>query len=100
MKKINAVWAGVAAAVLGFAALPAVSAEVTLNGASCFPVGSPVSKPWQAYIDEVNKRGKGVVQINLVGGAPAIGSPFTLTQRMSKGLYDIVGCTEAHSGCI
>ena len=98
MKKINAVWAGVAAAVLGFAALPAVSAEVTLNGASCFPVGSPVSKPWQAYIDEVNKRGKGVVQINLVGGAPAIGSPFTLTQRMSKGLYDIVGCTEAYFG--
>jgi TRAP-type transport system periplasmic protein len=98
MRKINAVWAGAAAAIMGFAALPAVSAEVTLNGASCFPVGSPVSKPWEAYIDEVNKRGKGVVQINLVGGAPAIGSPFTLTQKMSKGVYDIVGCTEAYFG--
>jgi TRAP-type C4-dicarboxylate transport system substrate-binding protein len=38
------------------------------------------------------------VQVKLVGGAPAIGSPFTLTQRMSKGAYDLVGCTEAYFG--
>jgi len=96
MRKINALC--VAAAVAGFAALPAAAQEVTINGASCFPIGSPVSKPWEAYVAEVNKRGKGIVQINLVGGAPAIGSPFTLTQRMAKGAYDIVGCTEAYFG--
>ena len=96
MRKPIALAAGVAAAA--FAALPAQAAEVTLNGASCFPVGSPVSKPFEAVVNEVNKRGKGQVQIKLVGGAPAIGSPFTLTQRMSKGAYDIVGCTEAYFG--
>jgi len=77
---------------------PSQAAEVTLNGASCFPIGSPVTKPWAAFIDEVNKRGKGVVQIKLIGGAPAIGSPFTLTQKMAKGAYDVVGCTEGYFG--
>ena len=73
-------------------------AETTLSGVSCFPVGHPVTKPWSAYIAELNKRGKGVVQIKLVGGAPAIGSPFTLTQKMARGAYDIIGCTEAYFG--
>ncbi len=89
---------GAAAIVAAGGVTPAMAAEVTLDGASCFPVGHPVTKPWQAYLDEVNKRGKGVVQIKLVGGAPAIGSPFTLTQKTAKGVYDIVGCTEAYFG--
>ncbi len=92
---LGAGWVAVVA--LG-ASMPAMSAEVTLNGASCFPIGSPPSRPFEAVVDEVNKRGKGVVQIKLIGGAPAIGSPFTLTQKMAKGAYDIVGCTEAYFG--
>jgi TRAP-type C4-dicarboxylate transport system substrate-binding protein len=87
-----------AAAVIGAMAMPAQAAEVTLTGASCFPIGSPVSKPFEAVVNEVNKQGKGVLQIKMVGGAPAIGSPFTLTQKMAKGAYDMVGCTEAYFG--
>ncbi len=87
-----------AIAVTGFMALPANSQEVTLSGASCFPIGSPPSKPFEAVVNAINERGKGVVQIDLKGGAPAIGSPFTLTQKMSKGVYDIIGCTEAYFG--
>lgn len=34
----------------------------------------------------------------MVGGAPAIGSPFTLVQKMAKGAYDFVGCTEGYFG--
>ena len=87
-------------AALATVGLMAVSAraEVTLTAASCFPVGSPPSKPFEAVVKEINKQGKGLVQLKLVGGAPAIGSPFTLTQKMSKGAYDIVGCTEAYFG--
>ena len=77
---------------------PAQATPVTLKGASCFPVGSPVSKPWANMINDVNKRGKGDIQIKLVGGAPAIGSPFTLTQKMARGAYDLVGCPEAYFG--
>ena len=77
---------------------PAYSAEVTLRGASCFPIGSPPGSAYEALVKAVNERGKGVMQIKLLGGAPAIGSPFTLTQKMSKGAYDVVGCTEAYFG--
>jgi TRAP-type C4-dicarboxylate transport system substrate-binding protein len=77
---------------------PAGAEEVTLKAASCFPIGSPPSKPFEALVEAVNQRGKGVVQVEMVGGAPAIGSPFTLTQKVSKGAYDLVGCTEAYFG--
>lgn len=80
------------------AGAPASAGEATLKAASCFPIGSPPSKPFEAVVAEINKRGKGVVQVKMVGGAPAIGSPFTLTQKMAKGAYDMVGCTEAYFG--
>ncbi len=90
--------AGAAVVAAGFGAGPAVSAEVTLRGASCFPIGSPPSRPFEAYVKEINKTAKGVVQIKLLGGAPAIGSPFTVTRKMSKGAFDIVGCPDAYFG--
>ena len=96
-KKLILAAAGAAVAT-GIGAAPAISAEVTLRGASCFPIGSPPGRPFEALVKEVNKRGKGVVQIKMVGGAPAIGSPFTLTQKMSRGAFDVVGCTEGYFG--
>jgi TRAP-type C4-dicarboxylate transport system substrate-binding protein len=96
---LTAAAAGLAAAGLsGPATSPAKAAEKTINGASCWPMGHPVTKPFQVVLNEINKRGKGVVQVKLVGGAPAIGSPFTLTQKMARGAYDIIGCTEAYFG--
>lgn len=89
--------AGALLTAAGFAA-PATAAEKTINAASCWPIGSPVSKPFSALVDRVNELGKGVIQVKMVGGAPAIGSPFTLVQKMSKGAYDMVGCTEAYFG--
>lgn len=97
-KFANLIYAGtIGMAALGVAA-PALSAEVTLTGASCFPIGSPVSKAFEKLVVDINKAGKGIVQIDLKGGAPAIGSPFTLVQKMSKGVYDVVGCTEGFFG--
>jgi len=74
------------------------AAEAKLRAVSCFPIGSPVSKPYQALIEEINKRGKGVVAIDLIGGAPKIGDTYTLVQKTGKGIYDMVGCTEAYFG--
>ena len=85
-------------AMLGFSVAPVLSKEATIRGASCFPIGSPPGRGFETLVKEVNARGKGVLQIKLLGGAPAIGSPFTLTQKTSKGAYDIVGCTEAYYG--
>ncbi len=97
-KSITMLGAGMAAALVSIIGAPANAAEVTLSAASCFPIGSPPSRPFEALVKEVNAQGKGVLQLDLKGGAPAIGSPFTLTQKMAKGAYDIVGCPEAYFG--
>ena len=77
--RILALAAGVAmASALG---ATGAGAETTLTAASCFPIGSPPSRPFEAVVKAINEQGKGVVQLDLKGGAPAIGSPFTLTQR-------------------
>ena len=93
---------GAAALLTMDAGTPAYAAahakEVTLRGASCFPIGSPPSRAFEGLVKAVNERGKGVLQIKLIGGAPAIGNHLTLTQKMSRGAYDIVGCTEAYFG--
>ena len=88
----------VSAFFISAASTPVLSSEVTIKGASCFPIGSPPGRPFEGVVKEINSRGKGVIQVKLMGGAPAIGSPFTLTQKMSRGAYDIVGCTEAYYG--
>ena len=87
----------VAVAAIGGSAVP-VSAATTLTAASCFPIGSPPSRSFEALVKEINAKGGDTVKIDLKGGAPAIGSPFTLTQKMARGAYDMVGCTEAYFG--
>lgn len=102
LKKYGLILGASAAALFvstsGHVGTPANAAEVTLRGASCFPIGSPPSRAFEGVVKMINARGKGVVQINLIGGAPAIGNHLTLTQKMSRGAYDIVGCTEAYFG--
>ena len=74
------------------------SAATTLTAASCFPIGSPPSRAFEALVKEINAKGGDAVKVDLKGGAPAIGSPFTLTQKTARGAYDLVGCTEAYFG--
>ncbi|MGB7303189.1 MAG: TRAP transporter substrate-binding protein DctP [Burkholderiaceae bacterium] len=88
-----------AVAMLGITA-PVISAEAVIQAASCFPIGSPPGKPFENAVDMINKSGVGEVKVVMKGGAPAIGSPFTLTQKAGKGVYDMVGCPEAYFGNI
>lgn len=86
------------AAILAVSATLSFADEVTLRGVSCFPIGSPPSVPFEKMVEDINTRGKGVIQINLLGGAPAIGSPFQVAERMALGGYDIAGCPESYFG--
>ena len=96
MRKMSGAVAAVVAVVAMVA--PATAKEVTVTSASCFPIGSPPSRAYERLVKDLNARGAGVLKIDMKGGAPAIGSPFTLTQKMSRGAYDMVGCTEAYFG--
>ncbi len=95
-KHIGFAYTAAVAAVCGLAA-PA-SAATTLTAASCFPIGSPPGRSFEALVKKINAEAGDAVEIDLRGGAPAIGSPFTLTQKTAKGAYDLVGCTEAYFG--
>ena len=53
----------VSIAMLGFGITPALSKEVTIRGASCFPIGSPPGRPFEAVVKAINAKGKGVLQI-------------------------------------
>ena len=90
------------ALLAGLATLISVSAdgiraqEAQLQAASCFPQGSFFSKRFESLLDHVNERGKGVVHINYVGGAPAIGSQLTVVQKVAQGLFDLTSCTGSY----
>ena len=70
----------------GLVAAPVFAGEVTLSGASCFPIGSPPGRPFEALVKEINKRGKGVVQIDLKGGRVVIAPPDGLLEMAAAGL--------------
>ena len=74
----------------------AASAEDKITAASCWSEGSFFSKRLEAMIETVNEKGAGTIQIDYVGGAPAIGSPFTVVQKTAQGVYDLVVCTSAY----
>ena len=85
-------------AALGLSTSTASAQEVTLKAASCFPIGSVVSVGFEQFAKRVNKEAKGIIQIKVIGGAPAIGSPFTMTRRMARGITDFIGCPDAYWG--
>jgi TRAP-type C4-dicarboxylate transport system substrate-binding protein len=95
LKRSTAILSGLAA-LMSVSAGSAQAEEVQLQASSCFPQGSFFSKRFESLVEQVNEQGKGVVQINYVGGAPAIGSPLTVMQKVSQGVYDLNNCTGAY----
>lgn len=82
---------------VGTTALPGVAdaQAASIRAASCFPKGSFFSRRFETVVKELQDAG---LDITYVGGAPAIGSPFTLVQKMSRGAFDLVNCTGAYYG--
>src|SRR5712664_4485290 len=87
MKNIDWLALGVAAAA---AVLPALASaqEVTLRVVSAFPENQHYVKRTVEWIDKVNKDGKGVLQINFIGGPKAIPT-FEVGKAVQTGVVDI-----------
>ncbi|WP_158965749.1 TRAP transporter substrate-binding protein DctP [Chachezhania sediminis] len=75
-------------------ATAAVADEVTLRGVTAFAPGSTFSRPFEAFVEHVNETGKGVVQIEYVGGPEAVPT-FELGNAVSSGIVDIANNTTA-----
>ena len=79
---------GAAMLVLAAALSAASAQEVTLRGVTAFAEGTQFSKNFERFIEKVNKDGKGVIQINYIGGPRAV-PPFEVGNAVRSGVVDI-----------
>src|SRR6187549_3021909 len=73
---------------------PASAQEVTLRAVTSFAEGTQFSKGFERFIEKVNKDGKGVIQINYIGGPRAM-PPFEVGNAVRSGVVDIANVTGA-----
>jgi len=62
--------------------------EVTLKGITSFAENTFYSRGFESFIEKVNADGKGVIQINYVGGPEAM-PPFEVGNALKGGVVDI-----------
>ena len=72
----------------------AAAQEVTLKGVTSFAEGTQFSKNFERFIEKVNKDGKGIIQINYIGGPRAM-PPFEVGNAVRSGVVDIANATGA-----
>jgi TRAP-type C4-dicarboxylate transport system substrate-binding protein len=85
--------------ILGLAAAGLVTSagsaqEVTLRAVSAFAEKTTYSRGLELFIERVNKDGKGVLQINYIGGPKAM-PPFETGNALKSGVVDIANSTGA-----
>jgi TRAP-type C4-dicarboxylate transport system substrate-binding protein len=68
--------------------------EVTLRAVTSFAEGTQFSKNFERFIEKVNKDGKGVIQINYIGGPRAM-PPFEVGNAVRSKVVDIANVTGA-----
>src|SRR5687768_16233561 len=83
------------AGALALAAGAAHAAEVTLRAVTSFAENTAGSFNFEKFIKKVNDDGKGLVQINYIGGPKAI-PPFEVGNAVRNGVVDIANVTGAY----
>jgi TRAP-type transport system periplasmic protein len=90
----NLLPAAFAACVVASAAGSASAQEVTLKGITAFAEQTFYSRGFEKFIAKVNADGKGVIQINYIGGPKAM-PPFEVGNALKTGVVDIANDTGA-----
>ncbi|MFO1319345.1 MAG: TRAP transporter substrate-binding protein DctP [Burkholderiales bacterium] len=81
------------------AALPAGAQEITLRAANAFQEGTYYARNFERFVKKVNDEGKGIVQINYVGGPKAIPT-FELANALRGGVVDLANTTTSFTTSI
>src|SRR4051812_24216905 len=85
----------IASAILALVLAGTASAqEAHLRGVSAFAEKTTYSRGFEKFIDRVNADGKGVIQINYIGGPKAM-PPFEVGNALKTGVVDIANTTGA-----
>jgi TRAP-type C4-dicarboxylate transport system substrate-binding protein len=83
---------GLAAAI--FICSSGFAQEVTLRAVTAFAEKTTYSRPFEKFIEQVNADGKGLIQINYIGGPKAM-PPFEVGNALKAGVVDIANTTGA-----
>ena len=83
---------GVVAAI--FVCSSANAQEVTLRAVTAFAEKTTYSRGFETFIERVNADGKGIIQINYIGGPKAM-PPFEVGNALKTGVVDIANTTGA-----
>src|SRR5215216_1402718 len=75
-------------------AAPISAQEVTLRAVSAFAEGTQFSKNFERFIEKVNRDGKGIIQINYIGGPRAM-PPFEVGNAVRTRVVDMANVTGA-----
>lgn len=69
--------------------------ERTLRAVSAFNLSTMITRDFKLFTDWVNKNGKGIIQIRVIGGPEAV-PPFELGNAVSAGIVDMAYNTAAY----
>ena len=87
-------YAALAALLLAISVNAAKAQEATLKGITSFAEKTFYSRGFEKFIEKVNADGKGVIQINYIGGPKAM-PPFEVGNALKNGVVDIANVTGA-----
>lgn len=90
-KRLTALGFGAVALAASFFAS---AQEITLRAANAFQEGTYFARNFERFIKKVNEEGKGLVQINYVGGPKAIPT-FELANALRSGVVDVANTAAA-----
>ena len=90
----NGLAAALGALLLSASAGATAAQEVTLKGITAFAEKTFYSRGFEKFIEKVNTDGKGVIQINYIGGPKAM-PPFEVGNALKNGVVDIASATGA-----
>ena len=90
----NGLAAALGALLLSASAGATAAQEVTLKGITAFAEKTFYSRGFEKLIEKVNTDGKGVIQINYIGGPKAM-PPFEVGNALKNGVVDIASATGA-----
>jgi TRAP-type C4-dicarboxylate transport system substrate-binding protein len=84
--------AGICVAAL-FNTFSTQAAEVTLRAVSAWQENNLFSQNFEKFIQKVNAEGKGLVQINYLGGGAKVMPPFEVANAVKTGVIDMANVT-------
>lgn len=92
MKRRTFAWLAAAAAI-GWTG-PAAAQDIVIKAVSSFPEKTKESDRFEAMIETLNKRLKGV-RVQYLGGAPKVMPPFEVVNNLKSGVIDLAGANSA-----